>query len=294
MHPLSLPYVGVLVLALGLAGAVRIAVASYRGERSDFTRWPPSVIVRHPERTGIEGLREEPLSKPGEPRLASWYAPSRNTAAVVLVHGTGADRASLLPETRLLAAAGYGVLALDLPGQGLSDGRSVWGVPERQAIIAAAEWLATRPEVDANRIGGFGLSMGAYVLTQAAALHSRLRALILAGCPTDVIEQNWLASARWGWLSQLPNHWALRASGMPFDMMPKDIVGRLAPRSLLIIAGENDHAVPPSMAKQLYGAAGAPKELWIVTGAGHSDYAAVAPDAYAARLAGFYRATLLA
>ena len=63
------------------------------------------------------------------------------------------------------------------------------GIPSRDRPVA---WSATvllavggvllfalsrREEVDPNRIGGFGLSMGAYVLTQAAALDKRLRAV---------------------------------------------------------------------------------------------------------------------
>jgi len=282
------------VLALGVLTAVRVAVTSYRGERSDFTRWPPSEILRHPERTGIDGLHEVNLDNPGIPRIAAWYVPSRNGAAVVLVHGTGADRASLLDETRILAAAGFGTLAIDLPGQGLSEGRSHWGVPERHAITAAAEWLGARPGVEANRVGGFGLSMGAYVLTQAAVRCATLRALTLAACPTDVVEQNWVSSDRWGLLTQLPTYWALRASGMPLDMRPKDVIGSIAPRAVFIIGGESDHAVPSYMASQLHAAAGSPKELWIVPRAHHGDYAAVVPEEYGPRLIAFYRTHLLA
>jgi len=290
----SLPYAAAAVLALGALAALRVAVASYRGERSDFIRWPPSEISLHPERTLIAGLVEVDVARLGEPRLAAWYVPSRNTAAVVLVHGTGADRSSLLAETRLLAAGGFGVLPIDLPGQGQSEGRSYWGVPERRAIIAAVEWLRDRPEVDGSRIGGFGLSMGAYVLTQAAVLCADLRALTLAACPTDVVEQNWLSSSRWGLLSQLPTYWALRASGMPLDMMPKDVIGKIAPRAVFIIGGEADRAVRPAMTTQLHAAAGSPKELWIVPHAHHGDYAQVVPEEYAFRLLDFYRRRLLA
>src|SRR6202011_3732713 len=98
---------------------------------------PAAEISRHPERAGIAGLHDVSFSADGEPQVAAWYAPSRNRAAVVLVHGTGSDRSSLLAETRILADAGFGVLALDLPGQGASGGKTLWGVPERHAISAA-------------------------------------------------------------------------------------------------------------------------------------------------------------
>jgi dipeptidyl aminopeptidase/acylaminoacyl peptidase len=250
--------------------------------------------LRHPERAGIADLHEVNVAKPREPRIAAWYVPSRNGAAVVLVHGTGADRSSLLAETRVLAEAGFGALALDLPGQGLSEGRSYWGGPERHAIMAAAQWLGAQPTVEANRVGGFGLSMGAYVLAQAGVLCPSLRALTLAACPTDVVEQNWISSDRWGLLSQLPTYWALLASGMPLDMRPKDVIRSIAPRAVFIIGGESDNAVPSYMATQLHAAAGSPKELWIVRGAHHGDYAAVVPEQYGPRLIAFYRTHLLA
>lgn len=279
-------------LALCVLAVLRIGIKNYRGELSDFVRTPSTELARHPQRTAIAGLREISFSAPAGPRLAGWYAPSRHGAAVVLVHGTGADRSSLLFETGALADAGFGVLALDLPGQGASEGQSSWGVPERLAIMAAVAWLGAREEVDARRIGGFGVSMGAYVLAQAAVLEHRLRAVALAGCPTDVVEQNWVASNKWGLLSQLPTHWALRASGMPLDMLPRDIIGALAPRPVFILGGEFDRAVPAYMARQLFAAAGEPKALWIVPRAHHVDYARVAPQEYGARLTEFFQRVL--
>jgi dipeptidyl aminopeptidase/acylaminoacyl peptidase len=279
-------------LTLCVLAVLRIGIKNYRGEMSDFERTPPTELSRHPERTAIAGLREISFSAPGGPRLAAWYAPSRHGAAVVLIHGTGADRSSLLFETGALADAGLGVLALDLPGQGASEGQSSWGVPERLAIVAAVAWLGARDEVDPQRIGGFGVSMGAYVLAQAAVLEHRLRAVALAGCPTDVVEQNWVASNKWGLLSQLPTYWALRASRMPLDMLPKDIVGAIAPRPVFILGGEFDRAVPAYMARQLFAAAGEPKALWIVPRAHHVDYARVAPQEYGARLTEFFQRVL--
>jgi dipeptidyl aminopeptidase/acylaminoacyl peptidase len=283
----------VVLAGAGLSFAARIVVRSYLEERADFVRNPPTEISLHPERTGIPGLHEISIAAPDGSRLAAWYAPSSNRAAVVIVHGSASERSGVLPETRYLARAGFGALALDLPGQGASQGRTYWGVPERQAISAAVQWLAARDEVDPTRIGGFGQSMGAYVMTQAAVLDKRLRAVVLAGCPNDVVEQNDLATTRWGPLSQLPTYWALRASGMPLDMMPKDIIGAISPRPVFLIGGELDDLVPAFMARQLYQAAGQPKELWIVARAHHVDYPTSAPEEYPARLIDFYRRTLL-
>jgi dipeptidyl aminopeptidase/acylaminoacyl peptidase len=286
-------YFVVAIVAIAVVLGLRLAARSFWAERADYVRTAPAAISRHPERAGIPGLTEVRFADAHGHRMAGWYAPSRNRAVIVLVHGTGADRSSLLFETGFLAQAGFGVLAFDLPGQGASEGTTRWGVPERQAISAAVDWLSARTDVDPLRIGGFGSSMGAYVMAQAAVLDPRLRALTLAASPNDVVEQNWLASDDWGLLTQIPNYLALRAYGQSLDMLPKDVIGRIAPRPVFIMGGELDQLVPRFMALQLYAAAGEPKELWIVPGAHHVDYAKVAADQYRARVTEFFQRSLL-
>jgi dipeptidyl aminopeptidase/acylaminoacyl peptidase len=281
------------LLLLGLVFALRIVVLNFLGERADYLRSAPAPISRHPERTGIPGLHEVSFTDTTGTPIAGWYAPSRNRAALVLVHGTAAERSGVLDETRLLATAGFGTLAIDMPGQGASGGQTQWGAAERRAISAAVDWLALQPEIDARCIGGFGLSMGAYVMTQAAVLDQRLRAVVLAGAPPEVVEQNWVSSNRWGLLSQLPVYWALRLSPQSFDMPPKEVIGRIAPRAVYLVGGDQDTAVPEYMAQQLFAAAGAPKQLWIVPGARHADYLRAAPVEYPARLVEFFRHRLL-
>jgi dipeptidyl aminopeptidase/acylaminoacyl peptidase len=285
----------VLVGALGGCIALRIVFKSYMGERNDFVRSASSEISSHPELTGIKNLVEVAFHGPEQLRLAGWYAAPSNGAAIVLVHGTSADRSSLRTETRLLTAAGFGVLALDLPGQGASEGETRWGAPEQQAISAAVSWLALRPEVDPARIGGFGFSMGAYVLAQAAAADSRLRSVVLAAAPSDIVRQTRLANNRWGWLSEWPALLALRNSAIPIaNRQPLAIVASISPRSVLFLGGSEDNLVPAAMVRELYESARDPKALWIIPGAHHGDYLGAAPQDYSARLISFFSQTLLA
>jgi dipeptidyl aminopeptidase/acylaminoacyl peptidase len=293
----AVKYLGVgfaALLILGLIFALRIAVISYLGERSDFRRWPSTEISKHPERTGINSLHEVSFEGSDGLLLAGWAVPSRNRAAIVLVHGTNTDRSSLLDEVRILSDAGFGILALDLPGQGASAGNTLWGVRERQSISAAVDWLRSRPDVDPERIGGLGASMGGYILIQAASTDARIRAVVLLAAPADVAEQTRYASNRWGLLSELPAYWALLASGMPVrDMLPKEVIRNIAPRAVFILGGTLDEVVPEYMARQLYGSAAEPKELWIVSGAHHADFSRVVPEQYRDRLIDFFTRKLL-
>lgn len=137
------------------------------------------------------------------------------------------------------------------------------------------------------------MSMGAYVLIQAAVLDPRMRSVILAASPNDVVEQNWLATAKWGPISQIPCYLALHMYGQSLDMLPKDVIGAIAPRAVFLIGGDLDTLVPKFMAQQLYENARSPKELWIVPGAHHGDYASIAPIEYRTRLMDLFQRTLL-
>ena len=280
-------------LALAVAAllwAARIGWQSYQGERADFERNPTPVLARQP---GISGLQQVTFTGAAGQALAAWYVAPRNRAAVILVHGTNAEHSSLLPEARILAQAGFGVLALDLPGQGASAGETRWGEAEEVAVSAAVTWLSGRAEVDRERIGGYGLSFGGFVLLEAAARDARLRALVLASTPIDLDTETRQANRQWGPLSQLPALWALhRYRGRVADIAPAEAVHRLAPRAVLVIGGERDAMVPPRACRQLFAAAGEPKELWIVPGAGHAGFAGVAPRAYAQHLVEFFSRTL--
>jgi uncharacterized protein len=69
-------------------------------------------------------------------------------------------------------------------------------------------------------------------------------------------------------------------------------VQHIAPRPLLIVQGDHDDLVPEWMAHQLYAGARDPKELYIIRGAHHADYAATAPVEYGARLVDFFERAL--
>ena len=80
--------------------------------------------------------------------LSAWYVPSRNRTAVLLSHGSGGSRERVAPHVRMLARHGYGVLALDNPGNGESQGHSNGlGDNAQPGVDAALRWLSRRPEL---------------------------------------------------------------------------------------------------------------------------------------------------
>jgi dipeptidyl aminopeptidase/acylaminoacyl peptidase len=274
-------------LALGLAGLCAIVIA-VRAARTELSSLEPTRyrVPRPAADAWLATATDVDLVTAKGVALRGWRFASRNGAAVLLVHGAGADRTQLLPEARMLSGAGYGVLVFDLPGNGESGGRKRRG-DEQDFLRVAIDSLASSSDVRAQRIGALGFSTGAAVLAGVAAVDRRIRAVVLAGCYTDTDEHIRYDYRRWGPLSGTAALWAARWAGL-VPLHPLRSVRALAPRALLLVAGDADPVVPWDSSERLFAAASEPKELWIVHGAGHGGYAKVATREYARRLVAFF------
>ena len=110
--------------------------------------------------------------------LEGWYVPSKNGAAVIAFPGRNGPQA----KTRMLARHGYGVLLFDRRGEGDSEGEpNAWGWGGEADIKAAIAYLQDRPDVDPDRIGGIGLSVGGEMMIEAAAETDDLAAVVSEG-----------------------------------------------------------------------------------------------------------------
>ena len=111
-------------------------------------------------------------------KLKGWYIPSKNGAAVIAFPG----RKGPQHKARMLARHGYGVLLFDRRGEGKSEGEpNSWGWGGEDDIKAAIAYLQSRPDVDPDRIGGIGLSVGGEMMIEAAAETKELAAIVSDG-----------------------------------------------------------------------------------------------------------------
>lgn len=289
--PIRLFLITALLIIVVMVG--RIGIHHYQAIADDFEGSLPSALLTMPERTGLSGLRTVELPVNGA-TVSAWYLPSRNRATIIVAHGANDDRASMLAEIRLLQRAGFGVIAFDWPGHGLSTGQVDWGTHTRAAMVAVLDWLVQQPEVDPRRIGALGFSMGGYMTAEVVADDERIAAVVLEAAPADYLEYLRWHHQRWGRLSEWPAKYKLRHSGMSLQMTPLQAVSHMKPRPLLVIAGQTDKTVPAFMVHRIYSAAQEPKQWWEVPGAGHGHYATAAPQAYERRLVDFFKAALLA
>ncbi len=129
----------------------------------------------------------------------------------------------------------------------------------------AGEWLSSRDDVDAARVGLVATSFAVPFATIAAAMDARFRDVGLiygAGDFTAVMAANIQLRPRW---LRRPTAWLATRSFREFE--PERHVGLIAPRPLLMINGIDDPQMPRRAVESLYDAARDPKTLiWLRTG----------------------------
>jgi uncharacterized protein len=221
-------------------------------------------------------------------KLSAWYVPSRNGAAVLLSHGSGGSRGRIPAHVRMLARHGYGVLALDNPGNGESQGHSNGlGDNAQPGIAAGIDYLVRRPDVNPNRIAGFGLSLGGEVLLEAASRDRRLAAVVSDGATrpmdgNDVTHPGSVERAL-GWLTMQS---VRTISGMKPSQSLMGMMPRIAPRPVLLVAGGGFKAEIPA-SRKYRDAGGRTVELWELPDTGHTAGLRKHPAAYELRTVGF-------
>lgn len=278
----------ILTLLLTVAFAVPVSVRAVLYETAiDFT--PDRLPISIPADKDLEGIRTVNLAARGDPQLTAFFRPSANGRLVIFLTGTGANRSQLLPEARMLARHGFGVLCLDWPGQGESGGAIQWDEPERRALTRAIDWATQTPGSQPPQVALLAFSSGTWMALQVASRDERVYAVALTGAYADMEDMLANQGGRWGALSsgfaKLTAWWR----GMRYwERRSVDIIGEISPRPVLLIAGTADSVVPPTITEKLYRSAREPKSLWLVPGADHGGYATVAPAEYERRLVEFF------
>jgi uncharacterized protein len=224
-------------------------------------------------------------------QLQGWYVPSKNGAAVISFPG----RKGPQKPARLLAGHGYGVLLFDRRGEGESEGDpNTLGWAGNRDVKAAIAFLQARPDVDGDRIGALGLSVGGEVLLQTAAETDELNAVVSEGAGMRSVREAVHLSGT-DKIVATPVFAIVTAGTAVFasDLPPRgltDLSAEITQPVLFI------HATPgqggETLTEKYYDAAKGPKEYWAAPG-GHTGAIDAAPEEYERRVVGFFDRTLL-
>jgi hypothetical protein len=125
---------------------------------------------------------------------------------------------------------------LDMFKEMIWKGRVLWGMMVYDAL-KAVDYLVTRPDVDAKRLGTVGMSMGSSTAQWAGALDQRLKVVVDICCLTD-----------WHTLVEVGG---LKGHGIYYyvpdlleNFTTSQMNAMIAPRAHLSLAGTQDHLTP--------------------------------------------------
>jgi hypothetical protein len=224
-------------------------------------------------------------------QLHGWKVrpPSPNGDWVLLFHGLSDNRTGVLGAAEILLRHEYSVVMMDSRAHGESGGDvATYGWRERYDTVAITNALYARESV--SHLYAFGVSMGAAIALQSAAVEPRIEGVIAEDPFSDLREVSYdYTGLHW---SPFLGETLFRPAAMaglaalakaggfnPADVSPEKAVAA-RPFSVLLICGTRDRTIPCRHAERIYRAAHGPKELWIVPGAGHASALGHDPAGY--------------
>lgn len=201
--------------------------------------------------------------------LHGWWLPSTHRGSrgvVVHFHGNAANISNHIALACWLPPLGYDLFMFDYRGYGRSE-----GAPTRAGTtldgLAAIDWAAARAEAAGLPLFAYGQSLGGAVAIVASVQRPAVRAVIAEttfGSYRRIAGMHGSRSLMLG-----PAGPWVAAATVTRGEDPIDVVARLSPRPLLVIAAQHDTVCFPELSRELFDAAAAPKEFWEAPGAGH-------------------------
>jgi uncharacterized protein len=217
---------------------------------------------------------------------------------VLLFHGVADNRAGVLSYAEFLLRHGYSVVMMDSRAHGESGGdMATYGWKERYDTSTTVDALYHSEHV--RHLYAEGVSMGAAIALQSAAVEPRIEAVVAEDPFANLREVSYdyagfdLSPVLGKTLFRPASIFAMsaleRAGGFSVDdVSPEKAVATRA-FAVLLICGTKDHRIPCRHAEAIYRAAIGPKQLWIVQGAGHASALGQAPAEYEKRVIVFLR-----
>jgi dienelactone hydrolase len=227
-------------------------------------------------------------------RLQGWFVPSRNGATVIAFPG----RSGPQKHTRMLVRHGYGVLLFDRRGEGASEGDpNTFGWHGERDLDAAAAFLRSRADVDPERIGGIGLSVGGEMLIRAAAGSDVFKAIVSEGASGQSLRDG-IANGEVSAGEVVADSAVTLATSLFTNELPppslKSEIAKIAPRAVFFVYGENGQGgTETGPNRGFYAAAREPKQIWEVPGGQHIAGITTRPAEYERRVIAFFDRALL-
>jgi len=189
---------------------------------------------------------------------------------LIMIPGLDSAKEELEAYELPFLARGMATLLVDGPGQGEAEYRFPIRGDYEVATAAIVDWISKRQDLDASRIGLWGVSLGGYYAPRAAAYEKRIRACISLAGPYD-----W--AALWDSLPELTREafrvrshlgTAQEARAHAASLTLKEAAWKID-CPLFLVAGKQDRIVPWQDAQRIASEVQGPVELLVVEDGNH-------------------------
>ncbi|MDR2349283.1 MAG: alpha/beta hydrolase, partial [Deltaproteobacteria bacterium] len=231
--------------------------------KNKFIFYPRKGIELTPASIGWE-FKDLFLDSVGGNKINAWHLPApAGGETVILLHGNGGNLTEMIGRIISYRKRGFGVMAVDYQGFGLSGGspseRAAYGDAE-----AAWDYLTETLGADPKKILIHGFSLGGGVASHLALAHKEHENPLVLDSTFTKIED--VAKLR-----GFPASWAgALVLGDEFDTLSR--LPELRPSTLVVLHSPDDEIVPYELGEKIFAAySNGPKEFVELEG-GHLDF----------------------
>jgi dipeptidyl aminopeptidase/acylaminoacyl peptidase len=189
---------------------------------------------------------------------------------VVMCMGLDSTKEEMSTNEAVFLERGLATLAFDGPGQGEAE-YSLPIRPDYEAPVAAViDYLEERDDVNASRVGLWGVSLGGYYAPRAAAFEKRVMACISLTGPFDFAEAFAKAPALTRTAFTVRSHSKDETDALKIaESMNLSKVAKMIECPIYIVGGALDRVIPPDHSSRLAQAVSGPVTLNMVEDGTH-------------------------
>ncbi len=171
---------------------------------------------------------------------------------VLLLPGLDSTKEEFFHWENVFLVRGMATISMEGPGQGETGYETHIRPDYENAVRSMLDTLVWRDDLDHDRIGAVGVSLGGYYAPRAAAFEPRLKAAVAIGGPFNFGEC-------WGRLPQITRETFIHHSGardeaeaeqLAHQLTLEEIAGEIS-QPLLVVMGQQDRLIPWRHAERL-------------------------------------------
>ena len=263
--------IGVIIFLIGFTLFLASHSYKFKKEENKYT----------PAKYGFD-FEEIIIPTKNDKNLYGWWVPSDNPnnekkPTIILVHGWSRNVDRTMAFIKKLHPAGYNLLAFDSRCHGKSDDDKFSSMVKfMEDIRATIDYSEKLPNVNKDKTGVLGLSIGGAGSIFAASLDKRIKSVVTVGAfshPSRVMEIEFKKRRipRFPFVWLILKYMEFRIGTKFDDIAPVNNIAKTN-ASVFLIHGADDATAPVLHADDLYQAGNHKKvKLWKIEGRGHSD-----------------------